>query len=53
MTQHATEAQSSPPDAELGDRFPSDPAGLPACRHSEVVELADGAAFELRIGAVA
>ncbi len=53
MTQHATGAQSPTDDGRLSDRFPSDPAGLPACRHSEVVELPDGAAFELRIGAVA
>ena len=53
MTQHATPAQSPAPDGGLSDRFPSDPAGLPACRHSEVVELSDGASFELRIGAVA
>ena len=53
MTQHATGAQSPADDRKLSDRFPSDPAGLPACRHSEVVELPDGAAFELRIGAVA
>src|ERR1700754_27739 len=53
MTQHATPAQSPAPDGGLSDRFPSHPAGLPACRHSEVVELSDRAAFELRIGAVA
>jgi FtsP/CotA-like multicopper oxidase with cupredoxin domain len=53
MTQHATPAQSPALDAKLPDRFPSDPAGLPLSRASEVVELSDGAGFELRIGAVA
>lgn len=33
--------------------FPTDPAGLPACRPSEVVELADGDSYELRITPVA
>ena len=33
--------------------FPTDLTGLPASRLSEVVELANGEAFELRIGAVA
>jgi|tagenome__1003787_1003787.scaffolds.fasta_scaffold20987400_4 FtsP/CotA-like multicopper oxidase with cupredoxin domain len=53
MTQHATPAQSAAVDGKPPDRFPSDPAGLAVCRHTEVVELSDGAAFELRIGAVA
>jgi FtsP/CotA-like multicopper oxidase with cupredoxin domain len=52
MTQHVTPGQSPALEGELSDRFPSDPAGLPAARESEVVELADGDVFELRIGAV-
>ena len=31
------------------DQFPTDPAGLPEARASEIVELADGDEFELRI----
>ena len=31
------------------DRFPTDTTGLPACRESEVIELEDGATFELEI----
>src|SRR3954465_13607219 len=53
MTQHATPAQSPGPGSEPTDRFPSDPAGLPVCGGSEVVELSDGAAFQPAIGAVA
>src|SRR3712207_633177 len=34
-------------------RFPTDPSGLPECQGPEVVELRDGDAFDLRIGAVA
>src|SRR4051794_27770014 len=52
MTQHATPAQSAAVDGKPPDRFPSDPAGLAVCRHSDVVELSDGAGFDLRIGAV-
>ena len=53
MTQHATPAQGPARESTHTDRFPSDPADLPACRPAGVVELSDGAAFELRIGAVA
>src|SRR3954447_5937517 len=53
MTQHVKPGQSPALEGELNDRFPSDPAGLPAARESQVVELADGDVFELRIGAVA
>ncbi len=35
------------------DQFPTDPAGLPEASASEVVELADGDEFELRIAPVA
>ncbi|MDP1849868.1 MAG: multicopper oxidase domain-containing protein [Solirubrobacteraceae bacterium] len=35
------------------DRFPTVAAGLPAARRSEVVELADGDCFDLRIAPVA
>jgi FtsP/CotA-like multicopper oxidase with cupredoxin domain len=48
MTQYATPAH----EGELTDRFPSDPTGLPAASRSEVVDLADGDVFELRIAAV-
>lgn len=34
-------------------RFVTDPARLPACRRPDIVELADGDAFDLRVGAVA
>ncbi len=51
MTQHATPAQGPAREPTYTDRFPSDPADLPACRPAGVVELSDGAAFELRIGA--
>ena len=53
MTQHVTPAQSPALEGDLNDRFPSDPAGLPAASRSEVVDLADGDVLELRIGAVA
>ena len=52
MTQHATLPQSPAHEGKLADRFPSDPTGLPAARSCEVVELADGDVFELRIAAV-
>ncbi|MBD0328701.1 MAG: multicopper oxidase family protein [Thermoleophilia bacterium] len=35
------------------DHFPTDPTGLPAARAPEVLELADGADFRLRIAPVA
>ena len=35
------------------DQFPTDPTGLAACRASDVVDLSDGATFELEIAAVA
>ena len=35
------------------DQFPTDPAGLPEARASEIVELADGDEFDLRIAPVA
>jgi FtsP/CotA-like multicopper oxidase with cupredoxin domain len=53
MTQHVTPAHSPALEGDLNDRFPSDPAGLPAASRSEVVDLADGDVLELRIGAVA
>jgi hypothetical protein len=34
------------------DHFPTDPAGLPASIRPDLVELADGDAFELRIAPV-
>lgn len=37
----------------LSDDFPTDVAGLPEARASEVVELADGDRFDLRIAPVA
>ena len=37
----------------LPDQFPTSVAGLPAARAAEVVELADGARFDLRIAPVA
>jgi FtsP/CotA-like multicopper oxidase with cupredoxin domain len=38
---------------EPSDRFPTDPAGLPQAQRPEVVELADGDEFDLRIAPVA
>ncbi len=35
------------------DTFPTDPSGLPACLPSDVVELTDGATFDLRITPIA
>src|SRR5918992_2260337 len=35
------------------EQFSTDPAGLPECHHPEVVELENGAEFDLRIGPVA
>ena len=35
------------------DQFPTDPTGLPEARASEIVELADGDEFDLRIAPVA
>ena len=52
MTQHATPAQSAAHEGKLTDRFPSDPTGLPGAIPSQVVELAGGDVFELRIAAV-
>src|SRR3954452_4990958 len=40
-------------DAPRADTFPTDAAGLPAARATEVVELADGQLFELSIQPVA
>jgi hypothetical protein len=34
------------------EHFPRETAGLPAARPTEIVELADGARFELRIAPV-
>ena len=39
-------------NTEPPDRFPTDPTGLPAARPPEVVELADGDRFDLRIAPV-
>ena len=38
---------------ETSDQFPTDPAGLPEAHTSELVELADGDEFDLRIAPVA
>jgi FtsP/CotA-like multicopper oxidase with cupredoxin domain len=43
--QHHTETEST-------RHFPADPAGLPAAGRPELVELADGAAFDLKIAPV-
>jgi FtsP/CotA-like multicopper oxidase with cupredoxin domain len=40
-------------EATVADTFPTDPAGLPAARVTEVVELADGELFEMSIEPVA
>jgi FtsP/CotA-like multicopper oxidase with cupredoxin domain len=40
-------------EAALPDHFPTETTGLPACRRTEIVELADGAALDLEIAAVA
>jgi FtsP/CotA-like multicopper oxidase with cupredoxin domain len=37
---------------ETPDQFPTDTTGLPACRRPEVVELPDGATFDLEIAPV-
>jgi FtsP/CotA-like multicopper oxidase with cupredoxin domain len=37
----------------MADRFPADPAGLPECRPTEVVELDDGEELDLQIRPVA
>jgi FtsP/CotA-like multicopper oxidase with cupredoxin domain len=39
-------------DVRSTDQFPTDATGLPGCRPTEVVELADGAAFDLKIAPV-
>src|SRR5262245_41696759 len=48
MQQHAH--ADSPMSAES---FPTDPSGLPEATRPALVELADGGAFDLRIGPVA
>src|SRR4051794_16341225 len=40
-------------EAAPPDHFPAETTGLPACRRSEIVDLSDGATFELEIAAVA
>src|SRR3954463_5687702 len=40
-------------EAAPPDHFPTETTGLPACRRSEIVDLSDGATFELEIAAVA
>ena len=40
-------------EAAPADQFPTETTGLPACRQSEIVDLSDGATFELEIAAVA
>jgi FtsP/CotA-like multicopper oxidase with cupredoxin domain len=46
-------ADGSGAESAIADRFPADPAGLPHWRPAEVVELDDGAEFDLRIAPVA
>ena len=48
MQQHAHPGQPAP--AEF---FPTDPTGLPEATRPELLELADGDAFHLRVGPVA
>ena len=38
--------------ASTTEHFPTETAGLPACVHSELVQVSDGDAFELRIAPV-
>jgi FtsP/CotA-like multicopper oxidase with cupredoxin domain len=49
MHEHAQPGQTAPAEAF----FPTDPSGLPEATRPELLELADGDAFHLRIGAVA
>src|SRR5215469_12976503 len=48
MQQHAQPGQPAPAES-----FPTDPSGLPEATRPALLELADGDAFDLRIGAVA
>jgi len=48
MQQHAQPGQPAPAES-----FPTDPAGLPEATRPVLLELADGDAFDLRIGPVA
>ena len=48
MQQHAPAGRPSPAES-----FPTDPTGLPEATRPELLELADGDAFELRISPVA
>jgi FtsP/CotA-like multicopper oxidase with cupredoxin domain len=48
MQQHAHPSQPTPAES-----FPTDPTGLPEATRPELLELADGDAFHLRIGPVA
>ena len=45
MQQHAQPGQPAPAES-----FPTDPSGLPEATRPAVLELADGDAFDLRIG---
>jgi hypothetical protein len=36
-----------------GEHFPTETAGLPESRHTEIIDLADGDEFDLRIAPVA
>src|SRR5438105_12470121 len=49
MHEHAQPGQTAPAEAF----FPTDPSGLPEATRPELLELADGDAFHLRIGPVA
>jgi FtsP/CotA-like multicopper oxidase with cupredoxin domain len=48
MQQHAHPGQPTPAES-----FPTDPTGLPEATRPELLELADGDAFHLRVGPVA
>jgi FtsP/CotA-like multicopper oxidase with cupredoxin domain len=48
MQQHSQPGQPAPAES-----FPTDPSGLPEAARPELLELADGDAFDLRIGPVA
>jgi FtsP/CotA-like multicopper oxidase with cupredoxin domain len=48
MQQHADPGQPT-----LAEFFPTDPTGLPEATRPELLELADGAGFHLRVGPVA
>jgi FtsP/CotA-like multicopper oxidase with cupredoxin domain len=48
MQQHAHPSQPTPAES-----FPTDPTGLPEATRPELLELADGDAFHLRVGPVA